>query len=72
MDEFEKSGDEDGDKKLPPVNGTEYPEKPEGDVSATEIMKWMEQVDRYWQVCGFQKLNQNQERPDEEEGDDTA
>lgn len=45
--------------KLPPVDGFEYPEKPE-DASATEIMEWMERVDRYWQKRGFEKLEEEE------------
>lgn len=46
--------------KMPPVDGMEYPEKPE-DATDVEIMDWMEEVDRYWQKRGFQKLENDEE-----------
>jgi hypothetical protein len=44
-------------EKPPPVDGFEYPTKPDGDVSSTEMMEWMEQVDHYWTLRGLQKLD---------------
>lgn len=72
MDDPEKPEDEEGEKKLPPVDGMEYPTKPSGDVSMMDILQWMEQVDAYWGRRGSQKLSHNQDGPDEEEGDDTS
>lgn len=52
----EEPEDEQEGPDLPPVDGMEYPEKPGEDASALEMMQYMEQVDRYWQKRGFQRL----------------
>lgn len=46
--------------ELPPVDGMEYPEKPDGDASAMEMMQYMEEVDRYWQKRGIQKIDSDE------------
>lgn len=48
----------------PPINGVEYPEKPE-DPSALEMYQYMERVDHYFAEKGSQKL-------DSGEGDEEA
>lgn len=50
-------------EKHPPINGVEYPEKPE-DPTMLEMYQYMERVDRYMQQKGFQKLDSGK---DEEE-----
>jgi hypothetical protein len=48
--------------KEPPEDDGGYPQKPDGDATALEIMQYMERVDHFWQRKGFEKI----------ESDDTA
>lgn len=56
----QNSGGDEEERKFPPVDGVEYPEKPGEDASMLEKMKYMERVDAYWQARGLQKLNHNE------------
>lgn len=48
-------------EKPPPVDGVEYPEKPDADASMLEKMQYMEAVDHYWSVRGSKKLDSDDE-----------
>jgi len=63
----ENPENEEENRELPPVNGMEYPTKPGKDATAMEMMEYLEQVDRYWQKRGFQRLHDDDEESVDEQ-----
>jgi hypothetical protein len=64
--EDKHSGDEKKNERPPPVDGVEYPEKPQN-ASAMDMMMYMERVDRYWQKRGLQRLHDDDEESADEQ-----